>query len=255
MSYVTSATVNVRSVTIQPNQAILEFNSACMGLGISYKDENGEVCRLFVAGYDMESSESLKQAIVAAEQLCAKLRISLLVEDPIAEHAKGHAVARFFNELPMSGYDYDIYLALYKNECRDQDGIFKPTDEYGFDRADDLCRKIEAEYESLMAFSATCQLLTNEKVEKKWLITSDFDGGHASVFIVTGSYEDAEDAALWRANEIAGVNGLNREDKSKWVFQDFDALSDRISMDDDEESSFWYDHDCALIYQLSIEEV
>jgi hypothetical protein len=255
MSYVTTATVNVKSVTIHPNQAILDFYAGRMEIGISYKDGDGEVCQLFVAAYDLVSSESLEQAIVAAEQRCAELQISLLVEDTIAEHAKGHAIAQFFNELPMSGYDYDIYLALYKNECRDRDEIFKPSEEYGFDRADDLCRKIEAEYDSLMAFSATCQVLINEKVKKKWLITSDFDGGHYDVFIVTGSRKDAEDAALWRANEIAGVNGLNREDKSKWVFQDLDALCERLSMEDDEESSFWSDHDCALIYQLSIEEV
>jgi hypothetical protein len=97
--------------------------------------------------------------------------------------------------------------------------------------------------------------LGGESPNKKWLIKSDFEGGQVSAFVVTGTRQDAEDAALWRANEIAGVNGLNREDKSKWVFQDFDALCERLNMEDDEESSFWSDHDCALIYQLSIEEV
>lgn len=97
--------------------------------------------------------------------------------------------------------------------------------------------------------------LGGESPNKKWLITSDFEGGQVSAFVVTGTCQDAEDAALWRANEIAGVNGLNREDKSKWVFQDFDALCERLSMEDDAESSFWSDHDCAVIYQLSIEEV
>jgi hypothetical protein len=97
--------------------------------------------------------------------------------------------------------------------------------------------------------------LGGESPNKEWLIKSDFEGGQVSAFVVTGTRQDAEDAALWHANEIAGVNGLYREDKSKWVFQDFDALCERLSMQDDEDSSFWSDHDCALIYQLSIEEV
>jgi hypothetical protein len=97
--------------------------------------------------------------------------------------------------------------------------------------------------------------LGGESPNKKWLIKSDFEGGQVSAFVVTGTRQDAEEEALWHANEIAGVNGLNREDKSKWVFQDFDALCERLNMEDDEESSFWSGHDCALIYQLSIEEV
>lgn len=94
-----------------------------------------------------------------------------------------------------------------------------------------------------------------ESTSKKWLIKSDFDGGQVDAFVVTGSREDAETEALWHANQIAGVNGLYREDKSHWVFQSYEELKARVAMNDDDSCTFWADHDCSVIFQLSIEEV
>lgn len=97
--------------------------------------------------------------------------------------------------------------------------------------------------------------LGGESASKKWLIKSDFDGGQVDAFVVTGSREDAETEALWHANQIAGVNGLYSEDKSQWTFQNYEELIARVGTDGDAECEFWSEHDCPIIYQLSIEEV
>lgn len=194
MSYVTTATVHPKSGTIEHNKAILEFCPGSFILGLCYKNENGYVKRIYVADFD-PSSTSINQAITLAEQRCVELGISLIVEDPIAEHAKGHAIAQFFYELPQSGYDYDIYLARYQNECRDQDNVFKPTEEYAFDRVDDLCRKIEAEYESLMAFSATHQSATSSISERLYIVCEYDEWRSASSRIIRGIFS-TQDKAL-----------------------------------------------------------
>lgn len=196
MSYVTTATVNPKSGTLKPNQGILDFRPGLFCLWVQYKDANGNVDRLVISTFNPASSESFDQAIASAEQRCAELGISLLVEDPIAEHAKGHAIAQFFHELPQSGYDYDIYLARYQNECRDQDNVYKPTEEYELVRVDDLCLKIEAEYESLMAFSATHQLVTSSIPERLYIVCEYDEWRSASSRIIRGIFSSPDKATF-----------------------------------------------------------
>lgn len=230
-------------------QAVIVANHNHFGIYAQTKSGVIDECCLTFKKDDLESITKAYHFVytIAKEHGCV-----LLNEDQTLQAAKNWAVGEIMSSYEETDWIWDYLVAVYghQGEARNFRCSFaNPCEAHERDDSYVIYESLVAERDKLMLFANI--VMSNSP--KKWLITSDFDGGQLEAYVYTGDAQGAEWSALWTANAIAGVNGLYELDQEKWVFTDYQDLIKNVGTSDNDE--FWKDHDCAPIYRLSIEEV
>jgi hypothetical protein len=217
-------------------------------LGIARGDKTLSMVGSLNAEFIVGNVDSINIALNDAVSHAKAEGLKLIEDSPVEALAKTTAVATVFNSHAEESWEFDFYTAIYADDDSEFSCRFaNVASDYECLSGANIVEKLEEIYSGLTHFAASVLKMQ----PKKWLIKSDYDGGYEDAYVLTGSREDARESALWTANLIAGVNGHHEHNRDEWVFKDLDVLFENIGVDDE----FWNEHDCSIIYKLSIEEV